>query len=249
MPMPSFLTSMVMRATFAAVLLGPAANAAFAEVDASTTEAARMTGYHLVLIKTGPNSGKLSEADNSKAFAGHFANMQRLADARQLLSAGPFGEQRHDPLLRGLFVLATDKRAEAELWASTDPTTLAGVFTLEFHDLVTDAPLRAALERDLAKAAADKAAGRTPPPTEGMRGYVLLTAESAAQAEAELAALKNASGGVLLLARLDGTRSFAILDAENIAAAKQRFAKPLANIGTHTLDEWFASKQIEGLHD
>ena len=247
--MPNFLTTLVMRATLAAAVLGLAANAAFAEADASTPDAAKMTGYHLVLIKTGPNSGKLSEADSSKAFAGHFANMQRLADARQLLSAGPFGEQRHDPMLRGLFVLATDKRAEAELWASTDPTTLAGVFTLEFHDLVTDAPLRAALERDLARAAADKASGRTPPPTDSMRGYVLLTAESASQAEAELAALKTAAGGVLLLARLDGTRSFAILDAENIAAAKERFAKPLASIGAHTLDEWFASKQIEGLHN
>src|SRR5262245_44040174 len=112
----------------------------------STSGAAAERGYTLVLIKTGPMSGKLSQEESDRAFAGHFSNMGRLAQARQLVVAGPFGDERHDHDLRGLFVLNSARRAEAEEWARTDPTTQAGVFVLEFHDLATDAPLLQALE-------------------------------------------------------------------------------------------------------
>ena len=216
--------------------------------DSAGADSAAATCCTLVLIKTGPMSGKLSEADNAKAFAGHFENMGRLANARQLLVAGPYDEPRHDPLLRGLFVLATANRSQAEQWAATDPTTLAGVFTLEFHELITDAPLLAALERHLAADAQHKAQGTTPKPAEQMRGYVLLTAEAGDRAERVLAPLKR-SGGVLMLGRLDGTRAFAILDAETVAAATTRFSSALAGIGAHTLDAWYASREIAKLAD
>ena len=204
-------------------------------------------GLTLVLIKTGPKSGQLSQAENERAFAGHFENMGRLANERRLLVAGPFGEKRHDPALRGIFVLATSQRAEAEAWAGTDPTTQAGIFTLEFHDLHTDAPLAAALERDIAWREQQRVEGKTPEPGEGARPYVLLTAEHGDLAERELAELRTSDGGVFLLARLDGTRAFAILDAPDQAGAQERFGPQLEHIGTHTLDEWFASSQLEGL--
>ena len=63
----------------------------------------------LVLLKTGPQSGALSQEDTKQLFAGHFSNMERLAEERQLLLAGPFGQVRHDDTLRGLFVLDTDR--------------------------------------------------------------------------------------------------------------------------------------------
>ena len=218
--------------------------------DASASETPeRRTCCTLVLLKTGPMSGKLSEADNSKAFAGHFENMSRLANARQLLSAGPYGEERHDPLLRGVFILATADRAQAELWAGTDPATLAGVFTLEFHDLATEAPLLAALDRYLAADAKRKAEGSPEKPGEQMRSYVLLTADDGVRAEQMLAPLNNHAGGVFLLGRLDGTRVFAILDAETVDAAKARFATPLAGIGAYVFDHWYASKEIATLAD
>ena len=68
-------------------------------------------GYTLVLLKTGPMSGQLPKEENDKLFAGHFSNMERMARAGQLVVAGPFGEKRHDPSLRGLFVLDTATRA------------------------------------------------------------------------------------------------------------------------------------------
>ncbi len=200
--------------------------------------------YTLVLIKTGPRSGQLSQEENARAFAGHFANMGRMARERQLVVAGPFGEERHDPALRGVFVLATGEREEARRWAETDPTTEAGVFVLEYHDLDTRAPLAAALERDLAWRAEQASAGKTTAPGEGARPYVLLTAERGELAERECASLRTSAGGVLLLGRLDGSRAFAILDAEDLEMARERFAPQLEHLGPHTLDEWFASEQL-----
>lgn len=204
-------------------------------------------GYTLVLIQIGPLSGKLSKEEDERAFAGHFSNMERMAEARQLMVAGPFGAVRHDPALRGIFVLDSAERAEAEAWAGTDPTTQAGVFTLEFHDLATSAPLLRALEDDLAWRARQEAEGKTPQPGEGARPYVLLTAEQGGLARRELGPLLNAEGGVFLLADLDGTRAWAILDAQDIAEARERFGPQLEHLGPYVLDEWFASAQLARL--
>ncbi len=203
------------------------------------------TTHTLVFLKTGPMSGKLDAEANKKAFAGHFENMGRLAQERKLVVAGPFGKQRHDPALRGLFILATGDRAEAEAWASTDPTVAAGVFVLEFHDLVTDAPLAAALERALARDARAKAEGRTPSPGEGARPYALLVAEDGEAARGVL----NGNPWVLLFARLDGTRALVLLDAKDGADAEQRFGPVLGRVGPHVLDDWFASDELARMRE
>jgi uncharacterized protein YciI len=226
-----------------ALLAGCSATPATPGAPGSPREA--MRGYTLVQIHTGPMSGKLDKAANDAAFAGHFANMERLAGERKLLVAGPYGKQRHDTTLRGLFVLGTTQRAQAMAWAGTDPTTQAGVFTLAYHDLQTDAPLLRALEEDLAWRADLAASGVEPGPGEGARPYVLLTAEQGDLALRELAAL--AAPGRFLLARLDATRAFALLDAETEAAARERFAPQLAALGECALDEWYASRQLANL--
>jgi uncharacterized protein YciI len=228
-------------------LLALAACRATPDSAAPPRTSATLPGYTLVLLKTGPQSGKLSKEENDAAFAGHFSNMERMANEHQLLVAGPFGTQRHDPALRGLFVLASAERAEAESWAGTDPTTLAGVFTLEFHELATAAPLRQALERELARNARLRAEGQTPAPADGVRPYVLLIAEHGDLAQRELTPLLNPDGGVFLLATLDGTRALALLDATNQAEAAERFEPQLAVLGSHTLDEWFATAELVNL--
>ena len=200
----------------------------------------------LVFLKTGPESGKLPKEENERVFAGHFANMARMAEERQLLVAGPFGPVRHDPALRGLFVLDTGDRGLARDWAATDPPTQAGVFVLEYHDLATAAPLAACLERELAKAAAAKAEGRTPQPGEGGRSYVVLTAEDGARARAALAPLV-ADGRVLMLARLDGSRAFALLDATDIDAARQKLGPAGEALGEYVLDSWFGGGELARL--
>jgi len=225
----------------------PAAAASRTHPQASPAAVERATRYTLVLIKTGPKSGQLSQEENQRAFAGHFANMGRLAAERKLVVAGPYGTTRSDPELRGIFVLASAERAEAEAWAATDPTTQAGVFRLEFHELATDAPLLRALEADLAWRVEMEAAGKTPSPGDGARPYVLLTAEHGDLARRELGPLLSREGGVFLLAELDGTRALALLDAADVAEARERFAPQLENLGAHVLDDWFASAQLATL--
>lgn len=225
----------------------PAPTPAAAPVPAPTGPAVR--DYTLVLLKTGPMSGKLPKEENQQVFAGHFANMERMAKEGQLVVAGPFGERRHDSALRGIFVLDTAQRAEAEAWASTDPPTKAGVFVLEYHDLATAAPLRASLEADFAWRAQQAAEGKTPGPGEGARSYVLLTAENGELAQAQLEPLLGSEGGVFLLAKLDDTRAFALLDAANLDVARERFRVQLESLGSHELDEWYASNQLARLHE
>ncbi len=212
----------------------------------STESATNSRPYTLVLIKTGPQSGKLSKEENQKVFASHFENMGRMANERQLLVAGPYGGERHDKSLRGLFIFDTGDRAQATAWAETDPPTRAGVFVLEYHDLRTEAPLLASLERDLERTAKAKAEGRVTKPGEGARGYVLLTAEHGDVAHRELADLVAAKR-VYMLADLDAGRALAILDAKDLAAAQELLGPRADKLGSHTLDEWFASDCLEML--
>jgi len=198
--------------------------------------------YTLVLLKTGPRTGLTAE-ESKTVFAGHFGNMQRLAAERELLVAGPYGEAKHDTSLRGLFILDEATSTGAEALAATEPGVTAGVFTLELHELVTDAPLRAYLEHELALEAAAKAEGRQRAPGEGGRAYVVLTAEDGAAAERALAPLV-ASGMVLLEARLDGTRAFVLLDAPDVSAAETLLGAHRAALGPYVLDQWFASGEL-----
>lgn len=212
--------------------------------------AAKAPAYTLVLIKTGPQSGKVSKEENSRLFAGHFENMGRLAKERHLLMAGPFGKERHDGTLRGIFVLDTGDRAQATAWAETDPPTQAGVFVLEYHDMRTTAPLAAHLERNLARQAQmeekAKAEGRTLQPGEGCRTFVLLTAARGDVARHELADLVAAKR-VYLFADLDAGGALAFLDAKDVAAARELLGARADKLGEHSLDEWYGSDLLEQL--
>ena len=80
-------------------------------------DAAPATEYTLVLIKTGPRTEPLDKDEQAKVFGGHFANMERLARENRLLVAGPFGTDRSDPTLRGIFVFDTADLAAAQVTA------------------------------------------------------------------------------------------------------------------------------------
>lgn len=191
----------------------------------------------LAILKTGPRTEPLSAEERTKIFGGHFANMERLARERQLLVAGPYGKQRSDPTLRGLFVLDTADPARAKELAETDPGFLAGVFRFEFHALSTTAALRAQIEAELAAQDAIAASGRQPEPGEGGRGYVWLTA---VHGEAAASALAG-HPAVLLFARLDRDGAFVLLDAKDLADATAKLAPLAPQLGEHRLDEWFGS--------
>jgi uncharacterized protein YciI len=89
-----------------------------------------MRSYVLVILKTGPT--RMPDGDARKAmFAGHFANIQRLADAGKLVLAGPFSEDADG--WRGLFVFAVADIEQARALTATDPVIVSGEMVAEYH--------------------------------------------------------------------------------------------------------------------
>jgi uncharacterized protein YciI len=199
-------------------------------------------GYTLVYLKTGEKT-KLSDEESKTIFAGHFANMQRLAKEKKLLLAGPFGQPKHDIDLRGLFVLDTDDPVQAQAWAETDPGFQAHVFKLEYHPLRTQAALRALLDQELARMAAEDAAGEHPAPGANGRSYVLLTAQLGIEMEREIAG----ETFTLLHGRIDGGLGWAVIDATDPNAAIELIGASREKMGTALFDAWFATKGLEQL--
>lgn len=81
-----------------------------------------MKQYVFVVLKSGGNQSKDQKVKDS-CFAGHLKNIKRLADARQLLVAGPFGKNDKD--FRGLFILNVPTVEEAQQLLQTDPAIKA----------------------------------------------------------------------------------------------------------------------------
>jgi uncharacterized protein YciI len=88
-----------------------------------------MKQYVLVILKTGPNDTSVKGKEREDIFAGHMANIGRLADGKKLAVAGPFG--KNDKSYRGLFILNVATVEEAQRLADTDPAVKAGVFIVD----------------------------------------------------------------------------------------------------------------------
>lgn len=113
-----------------------------------------MRRYVLVVLKTGPTRVPEGEA-RTAMFAGHFANMERLAKEGKLAVAGPF--MPNDTGWRGLFLFAVESVEEARAFAETDPVIVHGEMVAEYHPWYGSAALMAV--NDLHE--------RLVPPTEG----------------------------------------------------------------------------------
>jgi uncharacterized protein YciI len=194
--------------------------------------------YVFVFITTGPVTD-LSDEERSKAFAGHFGNMRRLADEGKLLIAGPFGDPKSDPNHRGLFVFdETDPKAGQAL-AETDPTVDMGVFEMTSHTLTTDEPLLDLLQLD--KEAAEKL-GEDAPPGSNARAYMLATAPF----DEALFEKVGKSDGVLVAAKIHGSgpedsdEILLWLDAEDEEAAKELLPEDCE----WTLHGWYGSMSL-----
>lgn len=61
---------------------------------------------------------------------GHMANINRLAEMKKLVAAGPFGD---DGRLRGIFVFRVGSLEEAKTLTSTDPAIQAGRLAMDIH--------------------------------------------------------------------------------------------------------------------
>jgi uncharacterized protein YciI len=92
-------------------------------------DARGMRNYVLVILKTGPTPVPKGPKRDAM-FAGHFANMGRLAKEGKLVLAGPFDE---DGGWRGLFVFAVDSVDAARALTATDPVIVNGEMVAEYH--------------------------------------------------------------------------------------------------------------------
>ena len=85
-----------------------------------------MRMYVLCILKTGPKDAEIKGKERDEIFAGHFANIGRLADEGKLAVAGPFG--KNDKSYRGLYIFNVSTIEEAEKLVVLDPAVKAGVF-------------------------------------------------------------------------------------------------------------------------
>lgn len=106
----------------------------FADDSAYDAELAKKLGadergmktYVLCILKTGPEDAEIKGEVRKEIFAGHFANIGRLADEGTLVVAGPFG--KNDKMYRGLYIFNVRTIEEAEKLVVLDPAIKAGVF-------------------------------------------------------------------------------------------------------------------------
>ena len=88
-----------------------------------------MRKFVLCILKTGPKDAEIKGKERDEVFAGHFANIGRLADEGKLAVAGPFG--KNDKTWRGLYIFAVETVEEAEKLVVLDPAVKAGVFVYD----------------------------------------------------------------------------------------------------------------------
>jgi uncharacterized protein YciI len=88
-----------------------------------------MRQYVLVILKTGPKPVPAGK-ERTEMFAGHFANMKRLAEEGKLALAGPLDGVDG---WRGLFIFAVPTIEEAKKLAETDPVIIKGEMVAEYH--------------------------------------------------------------------------------------------------------------------
>jgi uncharacterized protein len=98
----------------------------------TTTPEKMMTAYLAFLVrgdKWTPEKTPQTEAIQK----GHMANINRLAELKKLVVAGPFGD---NGTLRGIFVFRVNSLEEARELAASDPAVQAGRLALQIHPWV-----------------------------------------------------------------------------------------------------------------
>lgn len=198
-----------------------------------------------VWILTGPQDDAVQGDARQTAFVGHFANMTRLAEAGDLLLAGPLGEPLVQPDHRGIFLLATADAARARSIADTDPAAQAGIFVFEVESFRTSD--RLSLIPGMHQRALASAGQAELPPGFHARPYVLLTGAPARAAEA---ALDPHGAGVLFSGRLGAgaeERALYCLDARTPAEVRARLdALPSGGVEWVVMP-WFATEELTRL--
>jgi uncharacterized protein YciI len=96
------------------------------------TSPLKMETVYLGFLKKGPNrkQGDDKDPEIQELQKAHLANINRLAETKKLVMAGPFGD---DGELRGIFVFRVGSMKEAEDLAATDPMIKIDRLRLDLH--------------------------------------------------------------------------------------------------------------------
>jgi len=194
--------------------------------------------YTLVFLVTGPKSASIGADEKKTIFDGHMANIGRLADEDKLLIAGPFGKEKPDPALRGIFVLDTPELATARAWTETDPGVRAGEFTAEYATLRTDAPLKRSLELYRKQSADEKIAGTKPDPGGRIRPYAMVFGGETDRVD---------RAKVCFEGRLEGSKRadrIAVLDAQSPEEAASLVGRDSAIVRDGRIATWLSVKTV-----
>ncbi len=92
----------------------------------------KMSTLYLAFLKKGPNrkEGDGETPEVQELQKAHLANINRLAETKKLILAGPFGD---DGNLRGIFVFRVSSPEEAKDLCATDPMIKVGRLAAEIH--------------------------------------------------------------------------------------------------------------------
>jgi uncharacterized protein YciI len=100
------------------------------DVMKKTTTPQKLTTAYLAFLKRGEKWTPEKTPATAEIQKGHMANIQRLAEMKKLVVAGPFGDEGQ---LRGIFVFRVESLEEARVLAATDPAVQAGRLALDIH--------------------------------------------------------------------------------------------------------------------
>jgi uncharacterized protein YciI len=97
-----------------------------------------MKSYVFVMLKTGTNS-TTDKVFRDSCFTGHLKNINRLAEEKKLILAGPFG--KNDASFRGIFILDVTTTEEANALLNTYPAIHANLLKADLYSWYGSAAL------------------------------------------------------------------------------------------------------------
>jgi len=100
------------------------------EVMKKAASPMKMTAAYIGFLSRGAKWTPEKTPQTEELQKAHMANIQKLADTKKLVVAGPFGDNGQ---LRGIFVFKVASLEEAKELAATDPAVQAGRLSIDMH--------------------------------------------------------------------------------------------------------------------
>jgi uncharacterized protein len=89
----------------------------------------KLKQYFMVLLKRGPNKD-IDSLQLKEIQKGHMAHINKMAEEKKLVMAGPFGDNTD---LRGIFIFDVPSMEDAVKLTESDPAVKAGRLIMEIH--------------------------------------------------------------------------------------------------------------------